>query len=1063
VPDRRAERSVRTTATVIAAWLLLLCLILGVPLALAALFGWPLSGVRVPHGMPRDPWTLHTLSRWVAIAVWLLWAQFTAAVATEIRSVRSSRSISAAREEGRDRGSGSAAGSRPSDPRSARGRQPQQRGRRSAEQRAHAQPRWNLSRALARSLVAVTFAGALSSAAVTVASAQTVPAAAPVAVVAVLPAGAATGASAPVTPDAVTSSTVTDSSQQQSSTSAAPQYQYYEVQQGDSLWLIADRYLGDGNSYTDIVALNLGRMQPDGGELEEAGLIQPGWVLTLPGNAQGAGLLVQPPAAATTSTAPTPAAPATTTPPAANAPASAAPSASASANGHNGHTTATSAATQIAQRPTTAANGTHRATDTSAHSAKSGSASAGSSNALPHPVASRPALGDDGSSKRPVAENTVLHTIADALPYVALIGAPVLAAALLGALTSAARRRRRDRPGAPLVSAAAPPDPAVAEVERTIRAAAATDTVDLIDRAMRGLWPQTSSGASAAVPPVRFARADSECLHLLFERPAGAPPAPWTAQAGGKQWRVDRAAAEIGDLAHADPAAVALAVPYPLLLCIGSAGEEQVMINLAAAPGRSTVLTGPPRQRRAVLAAAAATLAASPWSAQVRIEAVGLPPELALLAPDRLRIHPDLAGAVSALRSGAAADAGAQILSADPAEPSPIRLLIVEGIQPYDLTQLPERLGLSAGATPDHLGAAVLAGCDTPPPDSAPITVDSIGRLRVPGIAGDLSGARLPDTLASALGALFRSADRPRIANRPADLPEPGSAGAEAVSGAKAGAGAGGSESLDRPAGIRVCLLGPVELYGTNPVDPSRGPLFTEALVLLLFYRAGLPAAVFSRALWPRGITYAARDRMLRDLRAWLGSGPSGPRLVLGPDSLVRLSWDVRSDWEEFQGAYRTAGQFADDLSAPRPDGATDGTELADLAQSELTRALRLVRGELLADRPQSRYSWLGFGTQETEVPAVIADAAYRLAEVRLRCGDAPGAQWAAEQGLLGAPDDERLVQVKLRAIAARGDRDLLHDAVADLRVRAWRRYGETDLRPETGAVVDQMMAMIAG
>lgn len=1059
MPDRRAERSARPATTVIAAWLLLLCLILGVPLALAALFGWPLSGVHLPHGMPRDPWTPHTLSRWVAVAVWLLWAQFTASVATEIRSVRSGRAPEASRRTGRDSGAGSRSGGR----QSARGpqprQQPQQRARRPAEQRAHAYPRWNLSRALARSLVAVTFAGAVSSAAVTVASAQPATAAAPVATVAVLPAAAVTTADV-MTANVVTAAVTQQAPPQQSSSSTTPQYQYYEVQQGDSLWLIAERYLGEGDRYTEIATLNLGRLQPDGGQMQDAGLIQPGWILTLPGDAQGAGLLAQPPQVAAAAV-PTPVTAPTTNSAASTPPHTAAPSASASANGHS----ATTAATQVAQRPTTAANGTHKSAGAAAPAATSGNGAAGSSNTssntLPHPVASRPALsGDDSSSKRPAGENTVLHTIADALPYVALIGSPVLAAALLGALTSAARRRRRNHPVAPRL-AAAPPDPAVAEVERTIRAAAATDTVDLVDRAMRGLWPRPAqSGAGAAPPPVRFARADPECLHLLFDQAVAAPPAPWTAQAGGKQWRADRAAVEFGDGTHADPAATALAVPFPLLLCVGSAGEEQVMVNLAAAPGRSTVLVGPARQRRAVLAAAAATLAASPWSAQVRIEAVGLPPELALLAPDRLRIHPDLTSAISALRSGAAADAGAQILSADPAEPAPIRLLIVEGIQPYDLTQLPDRLDLPAQARPDHLGAAVLAGCDTPPPDSAPLTVDAIGRLRVPGIAGDLSASRLPDTLAAALGALFQAAEKPRFTNRPADLPEPGSLGTDAEPGAKAGAGPG---SLDRPAGVRVCLLGPVELYGTAPVDPSRGPLFTEALVLLLFYRAGLPAAVFSRALWPRGITYAARDRMLRDLRAWLGSGPSGPRLVLGPDALVRLSWDVRSDWEEFQGAYRTAGQFADDLSAPRPAGAGDGTDLADLAQSELTRALRLVRGELLADRPQGRYSWLGFGTQETEVPAVIADAAYRLAEVRLRSGDGAGAQWAADQGLLGAPDDERLVRIKLRAIAARGDRELLHDAVADLRVRAWRRYGETDLRPETGAVVDQMMAMIAG
>jgi hypothetical protein len=129
--------------------------------------------------------------------------------------------------------------------------------------------------------------------------------------------------------------------------------------------------------------------------------------------------------------------------------------------------------------------------------------------------------------------------------------------------------------------------------------------------------------------------------------------------------------------------------------------------------------------------------------------------------------------------------------------------------------------------------------------------------------------------------------------------------------------------------------------------------------------------------------------------------------------------------------------------------------QAADVA---LSRALELVRGELLADRPPGRYSWLGFGTQETEVPAVIADAAHRLAAHRLSRGDALGAQWAAEQGLLGAPDDERLVQIKIRGIAAQGDQERLHTVIADLKVRAWQRYGETELHPSTGAVVSELI-----
>lgn len=77
---------------------------------------------------------------------------------------------------------------------------------------------------------------------------------------------------------------------------------YYDVappkgRNHDSLWDIAERYLGDGRRYKEIFQLNAGREQPDGGRLEQARLIRPGWVLLMPADASGPGLrVVEPPA-----------------------------------------------------------------------------------------------------------------------------------------------------------------------------------------------------------------------------------------------------------------------------------------------------------------------------------------------------------------------------------------------------------------------------------------------------------------------------------------------------------------------------------------------------------------------------------------------------------------------------------------------------------------------------------------------------------------------------------------------------------------------------------------------
>lgn len=1015
----RSGRSERSTLVALAAWLLLASLVLGAPLGLACLIGWPLSGVRLPHGLPSDPWTLHTLLRWLYFGAWLLWAEFTACVVVEIRSALTGTEIPL-------RIPGAAIG-----------------------------------RTAARALIAIALTASVAGAGATMASAR------PVAVAATSggpglgvrahvparptqppetrqagdsagsPAARADGAAfaqAGVLAD--NSGILTDAgpaarshstnhgvpaagasfslaSSAQAASVTALKYYVVEPPGGrrhDSLWDIAQRYLGDGRRYREIFALNEGRLQPDGTKLQHASLIRPGWVLVLPADAAGPGLSEQlPPTAAVAGSSGS----------AGQGGASSGQGATASGQGSASNGQSTSGPSR-----NTAANGIAPKTyampgATATPDATSGALPAGLSpvNLIPHPVASRPAVPHDEPAGEHTREGSVLHSIADVLPYVALIGSPILAAALLTGLTAAARRRRRDHPAA---SAAAPPHPAVAEVERTIRAAASCDTVDVVDRALRALRGGCEA-ADRVPPPVRYARADQDALHLVLAEPEAPAPPPWTALADGRQWRCPSdavAASEFeacGREPEREPAGRRHAMPYPLLLAVGAHDGEQIFFDLESAAGRCTAVSGPPRQRRAVLAAAAATLACAPWADQIRIEAVGLPAELAVLAPERLRLHPDLRSALTTLEQQAAATG-----------PHLVRLLIAERIGPQDAERLRALTGGQDGST------TALVGTDHPWPGSTVFAVDPVGGLRIPGFPGELAASRLPDALAAALGALFRAAAGPRYApaQRPADAWP-----------------AGGIELLDRPVGVRASILGPVGLTGVGPADAARGPLFTEALVLLLFHRAGLPAPVFARALWPRGITTAARDRMLADMCDWLGGDRIGSRLVVTPDGVVRLTGDVRSDWDEFQAAYAEADRLGD-----LPE-----------AEDALVRALALVRGELLADRPPGRYSWLGFGTQETEVPAVVCDAAHRLATRRLARGDALGAQWAAEQGLRGAPDDERLVQIRIRGIAAQGDQERLHDVIADLKVRSWYRYGETELHPSTSAVVSELLEGLEG
>lgn len=56
----------------------------------------------------------------------------------------------------------------------------------------------------------------------------------------------------------------------------------YVVRDGDTLWDIAARELGDPHRYREIFDLSQGTVQPDGSRLTDADLIRPGWTLTLP-------------------------------------------------------------------------------------------------------------------------------------------------------------------------------------------------------------------------------------------------------------------------------------------------------------------------------------------------------------------------------------------------------------------------------------------------------------------------------------------------------------------------------------------------------------------------------------------------------------------------------------------------------------------------------------------------------------------------------------------------------------------------------------------------------------
>lgn len=120
-----------------------------------------------------------------------------------------------------------------------------------------------------------------------------------------------------------------------------------------------------------------------------------------------------------------------------------------------------------------------------------------------------------------------------------------------------------------------------------------------------------------------------------------------------------------------------------------------------------------------------------------------------------------------------------------------------------------------------------------------------------------------------------------------------------------------------------------------------------------------------------------------------------------------------------------------------------------------LSTALGLVRGPLVADRPASRYAWLAGTSIPYEVSARLADAAHRLAQIRVGDDDPAGAISAIRQGLLVAGDDEQLWQDLLRAAHTTGDAARLREIAAEISRCGGADLGE--LNPQTEALVDEL------
>jgi DNA-binding SARP family transcriptional activator len=225
-----------------------------------------------------------------------------------------------------------------------------------------------------------------------------------------------------------------------------------------------------------------------------------------------------------------------------------------------------------------------------------------------------------------------------------------------------------------------------------------------------------------------------------------------------------------------------------------------------------------------------------------------------------------------------------------------------------------------------------------------------------------------------------------------------------------------------RTPGVRVAMLGPLEIATAWPRGRALRTLTQQLLVYLALHRAGASADELADALLPRLGAERARSRIWRALseaRSELGDliSRSGDHYLLDRAA-------VAIDIDEFESLVARANA--------KP--ASERTLL-------LERALALLRGDPLAG---TDYPWAAGDVHHLR--ARIVDVLHELGELRLAEGNAADALAAAERALEVDADDEPAQRLALRAEAALGLREAVVKRYERLRRRLDKRFG---LEPE--------------
>ena len=455
---------------------------------------------------------------------------------------------------------------------------------------------------------------------------------------------------------------------------------------------------------------------------------------------------------------------------------------------------------------------------------------------------------------------------------------------------------------------------------------------------------------------------DDDACYLRMARPLPDAPAPWRAQQEGMTWALR---------AGQEPPLKDRSCPLPGLVTVGRTPEgADILIDLAFADG-DVIVTGDPAMAAEVVSALALELCTNPWSRDADVVGTGLSATLHGVAGQRLQTPESLMGQAALPGLGG----------------------VLTGRRPETQTTF---MLIGNGATPPPLPPGrsyALVRTDSNRQGRWTIEIDASGTARIFPLGIMVTASRATEAEIAALEGLFAPVEETHDDGRPPvpDPPMPPLATAAL-----------------RAASVRIQVLGNTLVETAGAVDQARRSILTEAAVCVALHPEGIRPSILGAMLWPLGATADVVGATVERLRSWLGQDSQGAphlredaegRLVLGPG--VVLDWDVLRSLLE--SSRRCAPQQEVEL---------------------LTEALRLVRGPMVSDAAEGRYTWLARVRAARQFDALVVDAAHRLVEL-IGDTDPDGAATAIATGLQVVELDQGLWRDRLRLASRRGRGEL--------------------------------------